>query len=195
MLQKVIYKQGRRTEGERDVNKQTFYTVKDSEMCQGGETCSLDQSLFFDTHLFSGSQFRIGSSYLDLFSSPWIIYWTTQLGLCMRRRVKIKGTGCAERQGAISSWAGTSWILQKPCSRKLPPASARLLLPQVLQGAEAAEDMRVQRKEVHTAATRLNFADLVLTSHSTANSKWLVWICRAFSKSGCSYLSDTLLSK
>lgn len=168
-------------------------------MCQGGETWSLGQSLFFDTQLFSGSQFQVGSSYLQLFSSPWIIYWTTQTGLCMRR-VKIKGTGCAERQGAISSWAGTSqginsWVLQKPCSRKLPPASAWLLLPQVLQGTEAAEEMWVQRKEVHTAAARLNFADPVLTSHSTANSKWLVWICLAFSKSGCSYLSDTLLSK
>lgn len=199
MLQRVIYRWGRRTEGERDVNKQT-YTVKDSEMCQGGKSWGLGQCLFFDKHLFTGSQFQVGSSYLHLFSSPRIIYWTTQIGLCMRRRVKIKGTGCAERQEDMSSWAGTSqginsWIVQKPCSRKLPPASAQLLLPQVLQGAEAAEELWVQRKEVHTAAARLNFADPVLTSHSTANSKWLVWICLAFSKSGCSYLSDTLLSK
>lgn len=61
-----------------------------------------------------------------------------------------------------------------PAGALLPPASPGLLLLQVLKGVEAVEETWVQRKEVHAAAARLNFTDLVLTSHSTTNSKWLV---------------------
>lgn len=61
-----------------------------------------------------------------------------------------------------------------PAEALLPPASPRLLLLQFLQGVEAVEETRLQRKEVHAAATRLNFTDLVLTSQGTTNSKWLL---------------------
>lgn len=63
----------RKKDRRRDVNKLST-TVKDSDMCQEVEAWGLGQFLFFDTHLFSGSQFQVGSSYLQQFSSPWIIY-------------------------------------------------------------------------------------------------------------------------
>lgn len=81
-----------------------------------------------------------------------------------------------------------------PAEALLPPASPGLLLLQLLQGVGAAEETRVQRKEVHAAAARLNFTDLVLTSHGTTNSKWLVGFALPFLNQAA-HISDTLLGK
>lgn len=159
-------------------------------MCQEGETWDLGQSQFFDAHLFNGSQFYIGSSFLHLFSNLWIIFWPTQIGQCMKKR-GLNMQKDKRLSGLDLAPVGASII--ESCRSSAPSCITRAAVTAGSEGSGGCRGDVVQRKEVHAAAAHLNFTDLVFTSHSTTNSKWLVWFALPFLNQAAR-ISDTLLS-
>lgn len=153
-------------------------------MCQEGETWDFGQSQFFDAHLFNGSQFYIGSSFLHLFSNLLIIFWPTQIGQCMKKR-GLNMQKDKRLSGLDLAPVGASII--ESCRSSAPSCITRAA---VTAGSEGSGGCRgdVGTKEGSSCCScppELYWPGVHLPQHNKLQMAGL--ICLAFSKSGCSY--------